>query len=274
MFLIGIGAGLVSCDKSRDVGGSNTDKEFNTRESRHERPPVESQGTRGKMRAALDAAKRLEAFEERDRALTKVGRDALEPAPDLSAEAIRELSAGRLETAGLIEACVAHLMKSSPDEALVWADSLKDAPLVSMAREHVAMWLAETEPLRAIELLGDINPTAGESDQAVEQVLQLWTGKAPQDAATWASRLPAGESRTTGIKTVVSQWLQSDPASSTAWVASLRDPNLRLESTRFMAESLQTFPSFIRDNMLQNADPVIRSEIESQIEQQQPPPEQ
>lgn len=268
--LISITVALGSCDKDRDTDHAKETPDSNQRVRRLERPPGESQGTRGRLRASLEAAKELQDPEERGRAITEVGWNALESAPDIAAEAIRELPAGWAQTTELIQSCVPHLMMRSPDAASAWSDSLRDPSLVAMARDQIAITVAETEPQRAMQLLGDYNRAGGESDQAMVQVLQIWTVKAPEEAAVWASRLPAGESRNTRIKTIVSTWLLSDPAASTAWVASLREPNLRLESTRFMVESLQGYPSFIRESMLESADSGIRDEIERQIELQQP----
>lgn len=270
--LIGIAAVLVSCDKASDSDGSKGTADSNPRSRRLERPPLESQGTRGKLRAALDAAKAMDASEEREKAIAEVGRDALESAPDITAEAIRELPPENPVAAELIQTCVANLMKRSPEEASAWADSLQDDPWMTMAREQMAVSLAESEPERAIRLLAESDHASGGPGSAMDQVLQVWTGNAPGDAAAWVSRLPAGEPRSAGIKTVVSQWVQADPAAATSWVASLSNPDLRQESTRAMAESLQFLPSFLRDSMLQGADSGIRSEIESQIERQQPAP--
>lgn len=227
-----------------------------------------SQGTRGGLRASLDAARALEVPEERESALMEVGWKALETAPDLAAEVIREMPHESADAARLIQACVTHLMKNSPDEASAWADSLKDAPWIALAREQIAMLVAESDPKRAIQLLADSNQSIGEPGSAFEQVLQTWTGQAPGEAALWASRLPAGESRNAGIKTVVSQWLHMDAAASTAWVASLTDSKLRQESIRVIAESLRELPPFLHESILNPAESGIRSEIESEIEVQ------
>ena len=274
ILITGAGFVLASCDKADEAKNSKDNVDSNPRARRIERPPLESQGTRGRLLASLEAAKRLETPEERDKALTEVGRNALESAPDIVAEAIRELPLGSPEAAELIQACVANLMKRSPDEASAWADSLKDDSLKRQAREEIAVLLVESEPERAIQMLANSNETTGEIGPALEQVLQVWTGRAPKDAAVWASRLPAGESRNAGIKTVVSQWVQTDPAASTSWVKSLSDPKLRQGAVRGMAESLQGLPPFIRDSMLEPADPGIRSEIEGQIQELQPAQEE
>lgn len=269
LLCIAIGVALASCDKpGQKADRSENGTETNPRTKRLERPPQASQGTRGALRASLDAARALEDPEERQSALMEVGWRALETAPDLAAEVIREMPHESADAARLIQACVTHLMKNSPEEASAWADSLKDAPWIALAREQIAMLVAESDPKRAIQLLADSNQSIGEPGSAFEQVLQKWTGQAPGEAALWASRLPAGESRNAGIKTVVSQWLHMDAAASTAWVDSLTDRNLRQESIRIIAESLREMPPFLYESILNPAESGIRSEIESEIEAQ------
>jgi hypothetical protein len=270
LLCIAIGVALASCDKpGREADRSETGPETNPRTKRLERPPLASQGTRGGLRASLDAARALGDPEERQSSLMEVGWKALETAPDLAAEVIREMPHESADAARLIQACVTHLMKNSPDEASAWADSLKDAPWIALAREQIAMLVAESDPKRAIQLLTDSNQSSiGEPGSSFEQVLQTWTGQAPGEAALWASRLPAGESRNAGIKTVMSQWLHMDAAASTAWVASLTDSKLRQESIRIIAESLREMPPFLHESILNPAESGIRGEIESEIELQ------
>lgn len=269
--LISVSVALGSCDQERGKAHAKDIQDSNLRGRSRERAAGESKGSRERLRASLEAAKQLQNPEERERAISDVGRNALESAPDITAEAIRELLIESPQTAELIQSCVSQLMKSSRNAALAWSESLREPSLVEMAREQIAIEVAETEPQHAIELLSE-SGSAGESDQTIEHVLQIWTEKSPADAATWASRLPAGESRNSRLKTVVNQWLLSNPATSTAWVSSLREPDLRSESIRLMAESLQGYPPFIRESMLKSADSSVRSEIERQIELQQPPP--
>jgi hypothetical protein len=259
--------GVASCDKpGEEADRSKANPDANPRTKRLERPPLESQGTRGSLQAALKAARKLEAPEQRDKALMEIGWKALELAPDLTAEAIRELSPENPDAATLIQACLTHLMKKSPEQAAEWVGSLKGTSWITVAREQLAMRVAESDPKRAIQLLVDSNHRLGEPGSAMEQVLQTWTGKAPGDAALWASRLPAGESRNAVVKTVVSQWLFMDAAASTAWVASLRDPTLRKESIQGIVELLKGFPPPLMAGVLQSADSGIRSEVEHQIE--------
>ena len=140
---IGIGVGLASCDKpAEEADRSKAIADTNPRTRRLERPALENQGTRGRLRASLDAAKKIELPEERAKALLEVGWKALENAPDLTAEALRALPPENTDAAKLIQACVTHWMTISPEQASDWAESLKDTPWMAVAREQIAISLS------------------------------------------------------------------------------------------------------------------------------------
>lgn len=97
---------LISCDKPQDSGKSAAANKSNPSVTHANRPPrANSPNTRQKLREALEAAIRIEAPEARDQALAEVARNALKFAPEISAEAIQQLSADSPEKVRLLRYC-------------------------------------------------------------------------------------------------------------------------------------------------------------------------
>jgi hypothetical protein len=92
-------------------------------------------------------------------------------------------------------------------------------------------------------------------------------GSSPAEAAAWVQKLPAGEAQKTGVKTLLSQWVQMDSKAAFTWTAAIQNPSARKQATLAMAESLVETPEPIRSFMLEGADPSIRAEIEPLVNQ-------
>ena len=212
------------------------------------------------------AAKASEPGAERNQALAELASSALESAPDIAAEVIRELPAGTEEKQALIEAYLATLMTDEKtEEALAWADSVGDERDIAFARGKVLLMLAEKNPQQAAALLPPSGFTAAGVDPAAEQVLQTWVAQQPAEAVAWATRLPAGDARTAGFKVIFTQWITADSASALTWAASQTNPQLRQETVHAMTEAFLQQPDPIRTVLLEPAEPNLRAEIEQGI---------
>lgn len=273
---------LASCEKKQDQPALDaTSEPPSKRTTRADRPSRSVPTTRDKLRTAFEAAKAREPGVERNQALAELASNALEPAPDLAAEVIRELPAGIEEKQALIEAYIANLMTDEKtEEALAWADSLGDEQDIAFARSQVLLMLAEKNPQQAATLLPSSGFTAAGVDPAAEQVLQTWVAQKPAEAVAWASRLPVGDARTAGFKVIFNQWINTDSPAAFRWAASQTNPQLRRETIHAMVEAFNEIPDIIRSSLLEPADPSLRAEIENgiaeiarQAEAAEPPPE-
>ena len=256
---------LASCDKKQGRPVSDAGSESRSRTTRADRPR-DMQSTRDKLRAALESAKAMEPGPGRDQAIAALAWKTLESNPALAALAIRELATGAEEKAALIEAYVRKLItEERVDEATAWADALDDARDVATARGIIALLLADAHPEQAAMLLPPSSFTAAGTDPAAEQVLNHWATTDPAAAVAWATRLPAGEARTTGLKMVFSRWIQGDSQAALDWTKSQNNPVLRKEALSAMIEAFTGQPEPIRSSLLESADPNLRAEIQQGI---------
>ena len=233
--------------------------------------------SRDKLRAALESAKAMAPGPERDQAIAALAWKTLESNPELAALAIRELSAGTEEKTALIEAYVRKLItEERVDEATAWADALGDARDVATARGIIAMLLADAHPEQAAMLLPPSSFTAAGTDPAAEQVLNHWATTDPAAAVAWATRLPAGEARTTGLKMVFSRWIQGDSQAALDWTKSQNNPVLRKEALSAMIEAFTGQPEPIRSSLLSPPTPISapKSNKASQSPRPNPNPNQ
>ncbi len=264
-----IAACVVSCKKPKD-GSSPDDSRDSTgprvTQSGRTRPEGPT-GRSQKLRASLDAAMRIDSPDERDLAIAEVVKSALEIDPALSAEAFQQLTTDSALRADLLLECSYRLMARSPDEALAWADLMVSSTDIDAAKSAISSLLAETDPLRAMEIVSSSGISADDPNNPMTGVLQTWAATAPQDAASWALAVTSAESRELALKAVASQWLMADSQAAIAWLSSQNQPARRYEVTHALAESLVGIPEPIREEFLQSANAQVRGELEAQMEQ-------
>jgi hypothetical protein len=257
---------LASCDEKQSDMAPEFGGEPGKRTTRADRPSRDVLSGRDKLRAAFESAKAREPGADRDQAIAEVAKKALESAPDMAAEIIRELSPSTAEKHALVEAYIQKLLEEEKsDEALAWADSLGDARDIASAKGLIMLMLAQEHPEQAAVLLPASDFTATGASPAAEQVLQTWVAKSPLDAVAWATRLPAGEARAAGYKVVLSQWLNSDSQTALSWVGSQANPQVRREVVGTVIGNMLELPDPIRSFLLEPASPALRAEIEQGI---------
>ncbi len=257
---------LASCDEKKTQPASGTGAGPEKRTTRAERPSRDIPSGRDKLRAAFETAKAREPGDDRNNAIAEVTWKALESAPDLAAEFIRELPAGTAEKAALVDAYLRQLFdEEKPDEALAWADSLGDGPDPASAHGRALVMLAGKHPEQAAKHLPVSDFTAAAVSPLTAEVLQTWVQQNPADAIAWTTRLPAGEARTAGYQVAFAQWFDTDSKSAFSWVASQTNPHVRKEAVSAMVGLMIAHPDPIRDFMLGPAAPEIRAEIEQEI---------
>lgn len=259
---------LVCCDKPGTSNSRAGDNVAGPRVPRRGHVPcADPAAACEELRVTLKMAAALEAPAAREKALADVAWNALEINPGLACETFLQLPTNSVEKIRLIQHYALRLAEQDPDQALEWAETLGSEEEIAAANSQIALVLAETDPHRAANLLSESGIAGREFDVAVVQVLQRWAAKSPPDAATWAVSFPPGAAREAGIKIIVAQWAQADAQGAFAWLAALRDANVRREAALALEEALLQQPRDIREAWLQHADDSTRSELEQQHEQ-------
>lgn len=266
---------LAACDKPQGSGGSggadvSADSNESTRPVRSKREHLS--GAVENPRAALQAAREIQSAEEREKAISEIAWNALELDPVLASEAFSQLTADGVDKIRLIQHSAMRLAEGDPDAALKWADALGTEKEIAAAKCQIALVLAESEPLRAANILSESGIQGREFDVAAVQVLQRWAAKSPSDAAAWVVAFPAGAARSAGIKEVVSRWLEGDAPAVFSWKAKLADASVRNEVLAALAEISSEQGN---GKWLQHADPETRAAIDAKRKEaghDNPPP--
>ena len=259
---------LVSCDKPVETAKSPPDEESNLRTTRANRPPREAAPSPKKeLQNAISDALQMSPHEAREQALAEIVRSEFEQNPEIAAEALEHLTPGGEERAKTLRFIASLLVQKNKEEAFTWADALTSAEDKAIAKDEIMVVLGTVDPAGAAKLV--LQPRTGNHalDENEIAVLQNWTGASPAEAAEWVQRLPAGDAQKTGIKTLLSQWVQMDSKAAFTWTAAIRNPSARKQATLAMAESLVGTPEPIRNLLLEGADPNIRAEVEPLIQQ-------
>lgn len=262
-----LGLLLVCCDKPGS--SDNHDDEPASTSAARRRHSVREQtpDQAAALRDLLETALAIESPAAREKALADVAWSAMETDPELAHEAFHRLSADSPEKIRLIQHYAMRLSERNSEEALEWADSLETELETAAAIGQIALAIAETDPLRAANLLSESGIAGRDFDVALVQVIQRWAASSPPDAAGWVSTFPPGEARQAGIKFIAERWLPGDASAAFQWYDSLKDPELRKESAWAMEGVLLQQPQEIREAWLQHADARIQSELEQQREQ-------
>jgi hypothetical protein len=254
---------LASCNKKQEQPDLGPTAGSNPRTKRANHLVRDVPNARDQLREAFEKAKAREPGADRNTALSEVASNALVAAPEIASDAIHELPAGIVEKQTLIEAYIHELVADDRlEEAKAWANSLGEERDITLALQHIALFLAESKPEQVANLLSTSEFTAAEVDPTAKQILQSWVTKKPDDAVAWTTHLPAGEARTAGFRVVFSQWLRSDSSTALAWAASQTNPSVRREAINAMAGAFSELPDPLRSSFLENADPTLRAEIE------------
>lgn len=259
---------LVSCDKSPDTGKSRVGEESNSRTTRANRSqqkdsPSKKRDIAQSIRNALEIA----STEERERVLGEIIRNAFETAPEIAMEALDHLPQDSPERANTLRHLTQTMIGKSTDEALAWAETLNSPTDVALVKEQIALSLSASDPTQAAKLVLEAADTSIQLSETAVQVLKTWVVTAPAAAAAWAQKLPTGEARKSGVKTVVTQWIQADSKEAFLWTSSIRDQTMKSEITRAMAEALVGTPDPIRNFLLEGAEPEFRTVIEKELNQ-------
>lgn len=255
---------VISCDEKEQANRTTADKSPARRSTKSDRPggPAEKKQAHDQRRAALAAAKEIPSPEERNRRISEWIWDAFELDPELAREGFELLTPGSQEKNSLLGHYAMRLAEQDMDAAKSWAASLETDEEKSLAFGKIAMVISEEDPEGAARLLSDSGVAGREFDVAVVQVIQKWGSTAPASAADWVVRFDNSDSRKAGLKAICSTWMSFDPEASMSWISSISNETIRKEAIGGYAEAAFEHPPMIREVMLGNASPEIRSRVE------------
>lgn len=258
---------LVSCDKpdAQTDGKGKADFSKNPRGKRMLRDATEEQHLA--YDEQIKSALRIESRSSREKALADIAWNAMESDPEAAHQAFQYLPEGGAEKIRLIQHYAMRLAEQNADEAIEWAETFENASENSAAIGHVALEIAEADPLRAAKLLSESGITGRDFDVVLVQVIQRWAAQSPQESATWVSSFPQGEARVAGIRTIMDQWLVREPAAAFGWLDRIEDESVRKETARVMQGVILQQPKTIRDSWLQHASAGAQHELQQQSPQ-------
>ena len=258
-----LGLLLVCCEKPRENSAPPEKQALPRRVTRPERPAREEQtDSPEQLRENLKSAGEIESPEARNKALEEVIWNALEFDPELAEEGFHQLAPGSEEKKRLIQHFAMRRAGDALDEAINWAKTLETEQERSLAFDSIALVLAESEPLRAAQMLSDSGIAGRDFDVAVVQVVQRWAAIAAVDAAAWVVLFEPGEARRAGLKEVVSVWSRTNPEGALAWMETLKDPTIHQEAVTGMAKTILEMPDQAQSELMQFATPEIRATLE------------
>ena len=139
------------------------------------------------------------AFEELAKQDASSASKLLAEAPSaLQTTAVRGLAAGWSE--------------SDPEKAAAWAGALPETEREAAFYEIMGAWAR-----RAPERAAAFAQTHDKNGQLVSSVANEWLPYAPEQAAAWVDKLPAGDVRDTGLMRVAEIISREDPGAAALW---------------------------------------------------------
>ncbi|MDD5262995.1 MAG: hypothetical protein PHD76_14220 [Methylacidiphilales bacterium] len=118
------------------------------------------------------------------------------------------------------------------NSAVSWSQSLPKGPARERALGLVSGKWAETNPQGAAAYAIQEN-----DPQLVRNVAAKWAESSPQAAAIWAKGLPAGETGTAAILSIVPMWTQKDPAAAAAYAINLPQEDVKNQAVIAVASA-------------------------------------
>ena len=131
---------------------------------------------------------------------------------------------------------VAHtLAQTEPQRAVDWLGEFRGQPLYARAAMSVAPMLAQQDGAAAARLVDELETIAPSVDmqRLVNVVVTNWANYNPAAAVQWVVDRPAEQDRTLGIRSAVAVWSMQDPLAARQWT--LRQPQSALRDAALAA---------------------------------------
>jgi hypothetical protein len=135
--------------------------------------------------------------------------------PEAAMERVAALPAGP-ERETVLMAIGTALARSSPDEAIAWAQAL--SPPSPNLMQQITMAIAMSDPSRALAFID--NPPAGMDPQLIASIVVSVASQAPGQARVLADQLIARDSiqNRNALRNLIGNWMRQDPERALEWI--------------------------------------------------------
>ena len=152
--------------------------------------------------------------------LADAGFGVLSKNPVEAINLAQRMDPGSAQT-NLLQTVAYDWISRDPNPALDWIMGVNDPSLQERLIAAGAKAVAMTDPSLAAGWLVSGVQSEGLLNDTVPNIVEIWAGKDPSEAANWVAQFPDGVSREAAVNIVSSHWLQSDSGAATAWILTL-----------------------------------------------------
>jgi hypothetical protein len=111
--------------------------------------------------------------------------------------------------------------KTDAKKALAWADSLPEGGAKNSVLQSILFVWVQIDPVAACTRIQELPPADTTKETLLANVASGWGALDPQAALKWASSLPDGLERYSGIKNILSSWADQDPVAAAEYARQL-----------------------------------------------------
>jgi hypothetical protein len=154
-----------------------------------------------------------------------------------------------------LRAAVKGWMEVEPVRASDWVLALKP-PLKECALCGLIGAMAETDPKAAFTLIQKVRQ--GPDDALAEELFDQWTERDPAEAGAYAAKLPKGLLREQAMDVVASRWASRDLTGALAWAETMWDEKISRIEGRTYPSGRDAMTSVLQVWLRQDEDAAIR----------------
>jgi hypothetical protein len=104
------------------------------------------------------------------------------------------------------------------ESAAAWVNQLRDDDLKSKILGRIAIDWGIHDPPRAAVFAASRIPAGDSQDEAVVNIVRLWGGRSPDQAATWVERFSESELRCAAMESLIEVWGKNDLVTAGHWL--------------------------------------------------------
>jgi hypothetical protein len=254
---------LASCDKRPKEVGNGVGESGNqpgpavTKTQRP--PPREATDPDVELQKSLTTAKAIVNEDERNQAVATIVWNLAEADPARALESLREIPGDARGRSPLIQHFAMRFAEHDATAAIQWAGTLESPEEASAAIGKIALVIAETDPVKAANLISESAIAGRDFDVAVVEVIQQWAAISPPDAAAWVVLFDRSEARSAGLQSVLGLWAESDVQAALKWIDTLQGDVLIDDARKAMVEATLQQTDDVQAEWIQLANPKIRT---------------
>ena len=190
----------------------------------------------------------------REEIMAAVGSEAVRSDPLEALLMGFELPASAAQ-ADLIRRAAAEWAATDRDNAVAWAQQIKDQGLRQLVTEQIVVASAEADPLSAATIALQQMTPGVEQDRALVSIVQRWVQTDPDLASSWVREFPGGELGRDAIDNLINLWATRDSAASGKWLLTLPAGELRNTGLLAYSRALERTDAALVNRLLLSAHP-------------------